>query len=183
MTPTTDVIDAIQTDHARIKDLFDEVSRSSGDVREQNVRNLVQLLVAHETAEQEVVHPLTRKSHEAVAQARLAEEAKAEQVLARLEGLDVHSLEFDNELARLRGDVLRHAEQEERLEHPNLRAEAPADRLQQLTPLYEAAKAPAPTHPHPSGPQSAAGNLVVGPVVSVFDRVRDLVGNVFGSGR
>jgi hypothetical protein len=40
------------------------------------------------------------------------------------------------------------------------------------------AEALAPTHPHPRGPDSALGNIAVGPMVAVGDRTRDALRNV-----
>ncbi|MCA1672167.1 MAG: hypothetical protein LC799_08180 [Actinobacteria bacterium] len=37
----------------------------------------------------------------------------------------------------------------------------------------ESAEARAPRHPHPHGPESALGNILVGPFVAVVDRVHD----------
>lgn len=36
----------------------------------------------------------------------------------------------------------------------------------------------APTHPHPHGPDSALGNIAVGPMVAVIDRTRDALRNL-----
>src|SRR2546421_149069 len=33
----------------------------------------------------------------------------------------------------------------------------------------------APTHPHPHGPETALGNLMVGPFVAMVDKVRDKI--------
>jgi hypothetical protein len=33
----------------------------------------------------------------------------------------------------------------------------------------------APTRPHPHAPSSATGNLIVGPPLAVFDRIRDAI--------
>jgi Hemerythrin HHE cation binding domain len=169
-----DVIDAIQDDHRRIETLFDRLV----DSNEQNpdtARELVHLLVAHETAEQELIHPLTRRAAEGVAEAVLTEEATAEKALSELEDLEVDSPQFRAKLVALRDDVLSHAEHEEREEHPQLRDNQDAALLERLASAYDIAKTTAPTHPHPTSPQSATGNLVLGPVVAMADRVRDAV--------
>ena len=41
----------------------------------------------------------------------------------------------------------------------------------------EKAEKMAPTHPHTHGPESAIGNMIVGPFVAVADRVRDAIRN------
>jgi hemerythrin superfamily protein len=172
----TDIIDAIQDDHRRIEQLFDRLV-GDGDQDDATAEQLVRLLVAHETAEQELIHPLTRRIDETVAEGRLAEEKTAEKALAGLEDLDVGSPQFRAKLVALRDDVLRHAREEETREHPRIRSEVDAEQLQRMTPAYDAAKAIAPTHPHPTSPTSATGNLVLGPIVAIADRVRDSVRN------
>ena len=37
---------------------------------------------------------------------------------------------------------------------------------------YEKAKKAAPSHPHPHAPDSPPGNVVLGPIAAVFDKVR-----------
>ncbi len=177
-----DVIAAVLEDHAQIRELFARVESASGhDEKAEAFRDLTVKLVVHETAEQEVVHPLTRQDDEAVAEARLEEESEGESLLSELEKLDVTSADFDQKLAKLRDDVLEHAESEENQEHPVIDANVDSDRLQTLATAFRAAEKAAPTHPHPHGPTSATGNLVVGPVVAIADRARDAVRAVLGS--
>lgn len=169
----TDVIDAIQEDHRRVKDLFARLEANGDDP--DLASELVHTLVAHETAEQELIHPLTRKADESIAEERLAEEATAEKALSELEDLEVGSPQFKAKLVSIKEDVIAHAESEENLEHPRIRQTVDAQKLEKLAAVYDVAKKAAPTHPHPGGPQSATGNLVLGPVVAIADRVRDAV--------
>ena len=48
-----------------------------------------------------------------------------------------------------------------------------ADTLQSMRTAFETAERMAPTHPHPPGPESALGNMLVGRFVAVVDKVRD----------
>jgi hypothetical protein len=41
--------------------------------------------------------------------------------------------------------------------------------------MFEKAKKTAPTHPHPSTPNTPGANMALGPVAAVFDRARDAV--------
>lgn len=171
-----DLIDAIAADHDEARRLFAKVeTASSAEAKQHAFTDLARMLVAHETAEQEIVHPLTRRGPDGdrIVAARLEEEAKAEKALAGLERLSVGSDEWTADFASFRSDVLEHADDEEAKEHPRLREAAGADRLRQLAEVYETAKNAAPTHPHPHGPQSAVGNVVIGAFVAVADRVRD----------
>jgi hypothetical protein len=51
----------------------------------------------------------------------------------------------------------------------------PTDKLERLRGVFEAAEATAPTHPHAAAPESRAGNIVMGPIVSLMDRARDAI--------
>lgn len=171
-----DVVDLLIEQHTRIRDLFLEVEAASGDARREAFHRLVRLLAVHETAEEQVVRPLTRLSVDGgnqIADDRLAEEHDAKQTLATLEGMDPDAPEFSQLLGRLRTDVLDHASKEEAYEFRYLRRDVPAARLRALTAVVKAAAALAPTHPH-AGVESATANTLLGPALSLFDRTRDL---------
>ena len=53
------VIDAIRRDHREIEEMLAEVEGAKGQSREEAFAALAQKLKAHESAEQEVVHPIT----------------------------------------------------------------------------------------------------------------------------
>jgi hypothetical protein len=181
-----DAIDLLIEQHARIEDLFRAVLTESGGAKRAAFDDLVRLLSMHETAEEEVIHPVARRRldfGDAVVDRRLAEEREAKQLLADLVDLadrdDGRGLDesFDRELARLRLMVLTHARKEERCEFGRLRHAAGADRLQTLAGAVRAAEALAPTRPHPSL-VSPAANIALGPALAVADRVRDVLRDV-----
>jgi hemerythrin superfamily protein len=172
-----DVVDLLIEQHMQIRDLFGEVEAASGDARREAFHRLVRLLAVHETAEEQVVRPLTRLSVEGgneIADDRLAEEHDAKQTLAALEEIGPEAEEFSRLLDQLRLDVLDHASKEEAYEFRYLRRDVPATQLRALTAVVRAAEAVAPTHPHP-GVESATMNTLAGPVLSLFDRTKDLV--------
>jgi hemerythrin superfamily protein len=174
--PTKDIIDLIREDHEEVKGLLSKVDNAtSGEARKEAFDELVRRLVAHEVAEQVILHPLTRKgpNGDAVADARLKEEADAEERLSDLESMGVEDEDFAARFETLRRRVLEHAESEETTEHPRVREAIDPDHLVKLAPVFEVAKKAAPTHPHPDGPQSPAGHAVTGPLVAIADRVRD----------
>jgi hemerythrin superfamily protein len=175
--PDIDVVDLLLTQHARIEELFILVAGSTGDQKRDAFENLVRLLAVHETAEEEVVHPLSRRladGGDALVDDRLDEEHKAKEMLSELIKAGVTDEGFDAALLLLRTAVLTHARYEERYEFTHLRAKAPAGQLRTLTGAVRAAEAVAPTRPHP-GAESAKANLVAGPVLAVADRARDLI--------
>ncbi|MCZ7525016.1 MAG: hemerythrin domain-containing protein [Acidimicrobiia bacterium] len=177
-----DLIAAIRRDHRQIERQFDSIEMATDlQARDDAFRELVRTLVAHETAEQVIVHPLTRRRSEEVAEARLAEEKEGEVLLALLEELGVGSDDFEIQLARLRRDVLEHAGREERDEHPLIEREVDAERLDRLGDAFRTAERAAPTHAHPHSPRSATGNVVAGPFMAIVDRVRDAAQRALGS--
>lgn len=58
--PEEDVVDLLLAQHAQIEQLFLLVVGGTGDTRRDAFDDLVKLLAAHETAEEEVIHPLAR---------------------------------------------------------------------------------------------------------------------------
>jgi hemerythrin superfamily protein len=171
-----DLIDAIQSDHQEIKSLMEQVDRATTD-RQDSFRRLVTKLATHETAEEEVAHPLARKSPDgdSIVQARLEEESSGKEALARLEKMGVDDPGFRSEFEKLRREVLAHAEHEEQEEHPRLRETVDTDRLQRAGEKFRKAERMAPTHAHAHSPESATGNVLVGTFVAVADRVRDAI--------
>ncbi|MGC4807922.1 hemerythrin domain-containing protein [Micromonospora sp. DT233] len=174
--PELDVVDLLLEQHARIEQLFLLVIGGTGEVRRDAFDDLVKLLAVHETAEEEVVHPLARDlpggGGDAMVDERLAEERQAKETLQTLIAGGVDADGFDTGIILLRDAVLTHARYEERYEFPLLRQHVPADRLRALATAVRAAEATAPTRPHPSA-QTAKGNLAAGPALAVIDRVRD----------
>ncbi|WP_431975145.1 hemerythrin domain-containing protein [Micromonospora haikouensis] len=173
-----DVVDLLLAQHARIEELFLLVVGGTGQLRRDAFDDLVRLLAAHETAEEEVVHPLSRTlpggGGDAMVDERLAEEKQAKQTLKALVDAGVDDAGFETGILLLREAVLTHARYEERYEFPRLRQHVPAERLRALAAAVRAAEKTAPTRPHPSA-QSATANLALGPALAVMDRVRDAV--------
>ncbi|MBM0203134.1 hemerythrin domain-containing protein [Micromonospora sp. NPDC051227] len=176
--PEEDVVDLLLAQHAQIEQLFLLVIGGTGDTRRDAFDDLVKLLAAHETAEEEIVHPLARTlpggGGDAMVDDRLDEERQAKETLQTLIAGGVDADGFETGIILLRDAVLLHARYEERYEFPRLRQHVPAGRLRSLATGVRAAEASAPTRPHPSA-QSATANLAVGPALAVIDRVRDAV--------
>ena len=125
------------------------------------VDELRALLAVHETAEEEIVHPVARRTlanGDAVVRMRLHEENEAKKVLGELEKLDVGSSEFEAKLTQLRDAVLAHAESEEKEEFDKLGQELEPKELQRMRKAAELAEAVAPTRPH-AGVESQAATV------------------------
>jgi hemerythrin superfamily protein len=177
-----DVVDLLLAQHALIRDLFDEVEKASAEERPEAFQRLVRLLAVHETAEEEVVHPYSRrKIHDGqnVVDDRLAEENEAKQLLTEMDQAGADDPRFLTNLATLRVAVTAHARSEELYEFTQLRAQTSEAERRALAVGVKAAEAMAPTHPHP-GVESATKNLLVGTPVAMMDRVRDVIRRAMG---
>lgn len=175
--PEGDVVDLLIHQHSQIRDLFDEVENSLGEDRKNAFDRLVRLLAVHETAEEEIIHPLARRvlpGGEEIVDDRLEEEHQAKEKLARLEEMDLETPQFLTELDELRIAVLTHARAEERYEFQRIRDELGDAQRRGLAAAVKIAEAIAPTHPHP-GVESATKNLLAGPAAAIADRIRDLI--------
>jgi hemerythrin superfamily protein len=173
-TDARDVVDLLLDQHQQIRGLLSDVQDARGPERQRTFDEVRELLARHETGEEMVLRPLTRKAPNgsAVADARFAEENEAKEVLARLEQMDVDSPEFDSTFSGFRQSVLEHAQAEERDEFPLLRRDHDADTLLKARDRLERAEKMAPTHPHPSA-RSTTANYVAGPFAAMLDRARD----------
>jgi hypothetical protein len=175
--PPPDVVEFLVHQHGRIRDLMMEVMALSGEPRKKAFRELVRLLSVHETAEEEVVHPVARRrldAGDAIIDDRLEEEHDAKQLLEQLDGMDPADPEFLPLFLRMRQAVITHAVYEQRYEFSYLRHKISTAELAGLRGLAKAAESTAPTHPHP-GVESVAANLLLGPPTAIMDRARDAI--------
>jgi hemerythrin superfamily protein len=172
-----DVVELLIAQHDRIRSMFAAVESATGEARQERFEELRRLLAVHETAEELVTHPSVRTADggNEVVDARLEEETEGKKMLADLDGMSVDEAGFDTGFAALKASVLAHAEAEEKLEFPLLRANHSRSRLEKMASAIRAVEAVAPTHPHPSVGSSATMNLMTGPLAAVLDRTRDAV--------
>jgi hemerythrin superfamily protein len=175
-TREQDVVQVLIDQHNQIRQLFGEMEKAQGNRKSEVFEDLVRLLAIHETAEEEVVHPVAGRRIEngqAIVEQRLHEEGQAKHLLAELYDLGPDKPEFDIRFQALKNAVIQHAEREEREEFSQLREKVDPDMLKRMADAVRAAERTAPTRPHPRTPESAVGNILVGPPLAVFDRMRD----------
>lgn len=170
------IIDALRHDHDEVRDMFARLDAATGERRRELFQQLLSELVRHEVAEEAILRPVSKHdAGKAIANARIKEESRAEELLKEMEKLDPDSAEFTAKLAKLRREVERHAEAEETKEFPRVAKKETAERLEQMGRAYEAVKKAAPTRPHPSTPNTLVANTITGPFAAVMDRARDAV--------
>ncbi|GAA0621617.1 hemerythrin domain-containing protein [Sporichthya brevicatena] len=183
----TDPIAFLIGQHMMIRDLFTEVMGSTGEAKADAFSRLVTMLAVHETAEEQVLRPMTRAKvdgGDAIADARIEEERQAKEMLAELEKIGPDGEAFDALLAQLREAVIMHAVHEEQYEFRYLKQktidEGKKGQAAMMATMLKASEAIAPTHPHPAVNSATANNLA-GPMASIFDRTRDLVRKALAS--
>ncbi len=92
MAREQNVVELLLEQHAQIKTLFTDVATAKGKRKQELFEDLVRLLAVHESAEEEVVHPMARRridDGDDIVEARLEEEDDAKQALADLYDLGV----------------------------------------------------------------------------------------------
>ncbi|MFC9995299.1 hemerythrin domain-containing protein [Nocardia sp. NPDC127526] len=173
--PKEDVVVLLLEQHEQIKGLIQQVESAAGEARRQPFEELVRLLVVHEAAEEEVVHPVSRRAAvaDAVVDHRLAEEGEAKQMLVDLYDMGVRHEEFGQRFHSFALAVVEHAEMEEKEEFEQLRQRLSEDDRARLATAVRVAEAVAPTRPHTQAGESMVGNIVAGPPLALFDRIRD----------
>ncbi len=174
------VIDRLLEDHQQVRQGFAKITGADSNERWDLFMDLMNDLVRHEVAEEEIVYPVVRQeihNGEMLAAERVGEESRAEELMAEMEKRGRADDGFTENLGRLKADVLAHAEAEEATIFPALAAALSRDRLVQLGEKFAKAKRLAPTHPHPNAPDSPPGNVVLGPVAAMADRLRDAIRN------
>lgn len=173
-----DVVTMLLEDHDTVRSLLAELPGAEGARRVELRDQLVHVLAVHETAEEEVVWPAVRGDVQgggALADARISEEKAAQEVLKRLDDMDPGADDFEQALSAVKNAVEDHARHEEEQVFPKLREAESPERLEAMGALVAAAKAVAPTHPHPKVPGTATANVVAGPAAAVVDRARDAI--------
>lgn len=177
-THTKDIVSFVLDQHEEVKRLFTAVDSSTGDARHEAFQCLVRLLAVHETAEEEVLWPTVRSvlpEGETLVEERKREEDEAKRVLSDLEKLGPDAAGFAPMFSTFKQAVVRHANAEQQQILEPLRAKLDPERAETMARVFAAAEAMAPTHPHPHSPESALGNVIVGPFVAIADRVRDAI--------
>jgi hemerythrin superfamily protein len=162
-----DVVDRLTEQHDRIEHQFRHTLRVTGDARHTAFGWLARLIAVHETVEEEVVHPLTRRcdpdghlADHLFDDERQISDALADAVRANAAGEPA-------EAVRALRDMMRaHARQEEHDEFPRLRRVVPADELRGLTDAVRAAEEAA-----DDGDDQV--ELPAGGLPGTADRVRD----------
>jgi Hemerythrin HHE cation binding domain len=169
----TDLVAVLLRQHARIRELFDEIRGCKGDHKRQVFDELRALLAIHEIGEEVVLRPVTRRAAgPQIADARTREEGTVARVLAELETVDVDDPQFDVGLADLEQAVSRHTEAEEAQEFPPLQAAYNAQELQALGERLVTVEQATPGHPRPTDGSAPVVTESAVPFAAMLKRAR-----------
>lgn len=172
------VVTLLLQDHQEVKASFASFEQADRGKWWEMFEDLVNMLVRHEIAEEEIVFPEARRvlpNGDAIVDARIAEQSEAEELLSKMEKGGRDDPNFAANLTQLREAVLAHAESEEQTVFQPMASTLEPDRLEKLGDRFSMAKATAPTHPHPHAPDTPPGNMALGPIAAMADRVRDAI--------
>ncbi|QYN40549.1 hemerythrin domain-containing protein [Pseudonocardia sp. DSM 110487] len=174
---TTDVVDALTTDHREALDLLDRIARSTNPREKRDLADtVIAEVVRHAIAEETYVYPAMREhlpEGEKEVQHDVEEHKQLEEIMKQLEAIDASEPRFDGLVRRMTEQLRHHAHDEESEQFPQLRAQVPHERLVEMREKVETAKKLAPTRPHPNAPHTELFHKLAGPGVGLVDRLRD----------
>jgi hemerythrin superfamily protein len=176
-TSEQDVVDVLSNDHQEFLDLVEQIKVTGATEQRRDLADtLISELVRHAVAEEMFVYPAMRRhlpdGDEAV-EHDTNEHKELERTMKRLEAVEADSPEFLDLMNELEAVLRDHVADEESEQFPQLRARIPREDLVEMAAKVEAAKAVAPTRPHPLAPNNQVFHKLVGPGVGLVDRLRD----------
>lgn len=185
---TMDAITLLKEDHRIVEGLFKRFEKA-GDKAYTEKRAVVdrirEELSKHAAVEEQLFYPVVRATvpeTEDIALESLEEHHIVKWVLSELDAMAPEDERFDAKVTVLIENVRHHVEEEEQEFFPMVRDELGRNALADLGDAMATAKKIAPTHPHPRSPDTPPGNLVVGTVAGIADRIGDTVGGVAQGG-
>ena len=171
----------LKDDHKVVEKLFkrfEQAGEKAYTEKRAVVDRIIEELSKHAAVEEQLFYPVTRATVPAVedvALESLEEHHIVKWLLSELDGMDPQAERFVPKVTVLIENVRHHVEEEEGDYFPKVREELGRKALGELGDAMEAAKAVAPTHPHPKAPDTPPGNFVAGTAAGVVDRLGDAV--------
>lgn len=182
-----DAITLLREDHRKVVDLFQEIESIPSDAPSDSAQmkkrralfeQVSEELSRHAMAEEQLLYPLVRikvPNGDQLADHALEEHQEVKETLARLEKMSLDNLDFEGEFRSLMTSVKEHVNEEEAELFPLLIEHFGHEELDKLGTQLAAAKALAPTRPHPNAPNQPPFNMLAGAGAAVVDRARDVI--------
>jgi hemerythrin superfamily protein len=175
-----DAIELLTSDHREVEQLFHQYEAAGNDanVSKYAADKIITGLSIHAAVEEQILYPLMRKvdpDQSVLVDHSLEEHQEVKTLLDKVDGRDASDPEIRQIFATIKSAVEEHVAEEEGKLFPALRSHVKQDELMQLGEKMAKAKEIAPTHPHPNAPNTPPGNLMLGPVAAMADKVRDFL--------
>ena len=170
-------IQLLKQDHRNVKSLFRRFARADRESERQKLgEEIIQELSIHAAIEEQLVYPLLRgrKGEQAVLNA-LEEHHAVKLVLAELDRADASHERYGAKMHVVRDSVEMHIEEEEAELLPLLEKMLDREDRKRLAELILEMKQSAPSHPHPSAPDTPPLAAVAGMIAKIADSGRDAV--------
>ena len=186
-------ISLLKQDHGNVDELFNRFEQAGENAHVEKARlrdKIVEQLSIHAAIEEQFLYPALRaklgKEADATVLEALEEHHVAKLSLNELEKLAPAAERFDAKMTVLIESIRHHVEEEEGELFEQLREAFTTEELNDLGEQMEAAKATAPTRPHPFQPDVPPLNLLLGLPVAVLDKAittgKEVVGRFVGNG-
>jgi hemerythrin superfamily protein len=170
------LVELLLRDHRKVKRRLGQLDSTFDENLGIYFCKLREGFVRHERAEELIVYPAFRekvRGGDVIANECITEHSRAEETLADLSEQDPQSPSFRAQLIVFRLALLAHAKHEEAHIFPALQRHTDRRELAGLGQLYEMVlEATPPTHPHPLVLGSVPGNMVLGSMAALIDRVQ-----------
>ena len=179
-----DAITLLKDDHRSLERLFKRFEQAGDRAfveKRALVDRIIEELSRHAAIEEQLFYPVARATvpgTDDIALESLEEHHIVKWVLSELERMDPTDERFDAKVTVLIENVRHHVEEEETEFFPKVRDELGRNALGDLGDTMAKFKEVAPTHPHPTSPDTPPGNLVTGAAAGVVDHVTDTISGV-----
>lgn len=172
-----DAVELLKHDHRIVEQMFRDYDAAMSDRQRRGVVEiLIRELSKHAALEELTVYPFARRKLPEGAvdvPGHLREHMAVKKTLAALDRLPEGSDQEASLVAELRHEVTSHVEEEESRFLPALSKAVDQQSLDELGRQLDRAKQMGPTRPHPGAPDKPPALAALGPVVAIFDRLRD----------
>jgi hemerythrin superfamily protein len=183
-----DAITLLKDDHKTVEQLFKRFEKAGDRAfveQRQIVDRIIEELSVHAAVEEQLFYPVIRATvpeTDDLALESLEEHHIVKWVLSELDSMAPEDERFAAKVTVLIENVRHHVQEEEDELFPMVRDELGRNALSDLGEAMAAARALAPTHPHPRSPDTPPGNLVMGTAAGVADRLGDTVSGLAQGG-
>lgn len=176
MSSDHNAVDLIIQDHREVDQLFERLEAAQNPAERLEIgEEIIRELSIHAAVEEQLLYPTALRyvKIEGAVEHGIEEHQELKQVLAEIDGCSAEDERFMAGFRKAKELVQDHVEEEERDILPAIREALGEENLDTLGLAILGAKKTAPTHPHPNLPPRPPFNILLGPLVGIYDRMRD----------